>query len=276
MKKVFAGVVLPVVAAAAVIGSGFSIWFFGENEAKVDGEASVEVTNLLRIGELEMKSAGKMVLDQTKEVRTVLANSKTKGMSSVENGNGNLVNNTEATKLDGKTGESGFEARGVYFTKASGDFDGKISYTSPSSNATLGAEKYLDEIGGIAQLKIVTKITFSDENLAKYLTVVKGSEKVNNASKDGLTYTIEWVHGIKEINLPVDGTAGDITFNYADYNGQYSSLYTETDRDADINGEAAVLGTAEPHNTKEYNVLVKDVKDAKVTIETTATIVEVA
>ena len=41
MKKIFAGVVLPTLAADAVIGSGFSVWFFGENQTKVSSEASV-------------------------------------------------------------------------------------------------------------------------------------------------------------------------------------------------------------------------------------------
>ena len=57
MKKIFAGIVLPTLAAAAVIGSGFSIWFFGENQDKVSTEAGIAVDNILRIGEMGKNSS---------------------------------------------------------------------------------------------------------------------------------------------------------------------------------------------------------------------------
>ena len=76
MKKIFAGIVLPTLAAAAVIGSGFSIWFFGENQDKVSTTASIEVQNLLRIGNLTADSSeGLLHLDQTADVRAKILES---------------------------------------------------------------------------------------------------------------------------------------------------------------------------------------------------------
>lgn len=285
MKKIFAGVVLPVVAAAAVIGSGFSIWFFGENEAKVNEKASVEVTNLLRIGKLEMKQGSKMVLDQTETVRTLLAENRKSNSEALNNANS--FNKDHSVAVNDKTGAN-FVANGIYFTKktASDTFDGKIKYTH-SDQVTDWDEnqKFFDEIADVAKVEIVTRVTITDD-LASYLDVVVGDDTkvtavTTEAEKTAHTYAFKWADSVTEIGLPyLDSTltAGAIKFNYANYNGQYSSIYptSGTGRDADIESTDVALNTAEPHNTKEYVQLVGAAKNAEVTIETTATIVEIA
>lgn len=285
MKKIFAGVVLPVVAAAAVIGSGFSIWFFGENEAQVSGDASVEVTNLLRIGKLEMKQTGKMVLDQTEKVRTLLADYRKFNSEALNNANS--FNADHSASVNDKTGAN-FAANGIYFTKKSADegFDGKIKYTHSSAVTDWDEnQKFFDEITNVAKVEIVSRVTITAD-LASYLDVVVGDDtKVEavtaDAEKNAHTYAFKWKDNVTEIDLPyLDSTlsTGAIKFNYAAYNDQYKTIYTTSgvDRDADIESTNAALNTAEPHNTKEYVQLVGAAKNAKVTIETTATIVEIA
>lgn len=285
MKKIFAGVVLPVVAAAAVIGSGFSIWFFGENEAKVDGTASVEVTNLLRIGKLEMKQGSKMILDQTEAVRTLLADNRKSNSEKLNNANS--FNKDHSAAVNDKTGTN-FVANGIYFSKetASDTFDGKIKYTHFVQVTDWDEnQKFFDEITNVAKVEIVTRVTITDD-LASYLDVVVGDDSKVSAvtteeEKAAHTYAFKWADSVTEIGLPyLDGTltAGAIKFNYANYAAQYSSIYTaaSVERDADIDSTDAALDTAEPHNTKEYVQLVGAAKNAKVTIETIATIVEIA
>ena len=74
MKKIFASIVLPNLAAAAIIGSGFSVWFFGENQDKASTTASIIVENRLKIGEVYMDEGEVAVLhvDQTEGVRSEL------------------------------------------------------------------------------------------------------------------------------------------------------------------------------------------------------------
>ena len=63
MKKIFASIVLPNLAAAAIIGSGFSVWFFGENQDKASTTASIIVENRLKIGEVYMDEGEVHVFD---------------------------------------------------------------------------------------------------------------------------------------------------------------------------------------------------------------------
>ena len=88
MKKIFAGVVLPTLAAVAVIGSGFSVWFFGENQDKVSTDASIAVENMIRIGELTMKEGESILhLDQTTDVRAYILDENNGYVKSTKNGN---------------------------------------------------------------------------------------------------------------------------------------------------------------------------------------------
>lgn len=277
MKKVFAGVVLPVVAAAAIIGSGFSVWFFGENEVKTSADASVEVTNLLRIGTLTMEDKGTLVLDQTAAVRKYIANN---GKADKKEYNKDAAANLD----DKKTNATGFEALGVHFeAQKDSKFNGRITYTSPKGEGE-SAGKYMDEIANVAKLKIVTTITFENGesgSLSKYLTITKGKDSdIETIENKDNVYTITWKQGVKSINLPFGNIAdASLKFGYAAYNKttHYTGLYTTSDRDTDLDkaGDTGkVLETAEPHNTKEYDQLVKDVKGTSVKIDTVATIVE--
>ena len=110
MKKIFASIVLPNLAAAAIIGSGFSVWFFGENQDKVSTPVSIKVENLLKIGEVYMDEGEVAVLhvDQTEGVRSELLKAEKNG----------YVNNDTGKNTDGKSdfdrAAFGVEANGIY------------------------------------------------------------------------------------------------------------------------------------------------------------------
>lgn len=282
MKKIFAGIVLPTLAATAVIGSGFSIWFFGENQDKVSTTASIEVQNLMRIGDLTTSSSTAVLhLDQTAGVRGFILNSANGYVSSAVNSNADKKSNYAADKFTAinsdKTG-----AKGLYLTDATTDFDGKIKYDAPTDG--------LDTFTGGWKYQIVTTFTFSG-NLAKFVGMVttdstKGAWNTDEASSGKYTFT--WKDGIKEMKLPV-GTGGDTAasfkFEYLKYDSSKHYLKAEGGNIDGIDakrttttGEYAahgIMATAEPHTDAEYSKMLGDVKTgSSLTIETVATIIE--
>ena len=67
-KKFLLGTIIPALAAVAVIGSGFSMWYFGNaNNAKASQDASKNVTQLVRAGKIAVADSFTVNFDQTKE-----------------------------------------------------------------------------------------------------------------------------------------------------------------------------------------------------------------
>lgn len=70
MKRFLVSILVPAAAAIAFVGSGFSVWYFGDKEVKTDSSASLTVKNMLHIGTFETVSdTFKLHLDQTAETR---------------------------------------------------------------------------------------------------------------------------------------------------------------------------------------------------------------
>lgn len=70
-KKLLIGTILPALAAAAVIGSGFALWVF-EGEVKtstVQGNITHDITQLVKVGTIDQASAFKIQFDQTANTR---------------------------------------------------------------------------------------------------------------------------------------------------------------------------------------------------------------
>ncbi len=276
MKKIFAGIVLPTLAAAAVIGSGFSIWFFGENQDSVSTEASIKVENLMRIGDLTTSSSTAVLhLDQTKGVREAILESSDYVKSEV-NGNVDGKSNYNETEFR-KIASTKTAAKGLYLTlvndKTDG-FDGKINYATPA--LTDG----LDTFTGGWKYQIVTTFTFSG-NLEKFVGMVMPADDVNGTWNDHEAssgkYIFTWKDGVKEMKLPV-GTDGDtdatFKFEYRPYVSQYSDDAKDKKRGARATG---TMATAEPHTDKEYAEMKKSITTDAVgalKIETVATIIE--
>lgn len=70
-KKLLIGTILPALAAAAVIGSGFALWVFnGEVEtSKLQNGVTHDITQLVKVGTIEKASPFKIQFDQTKATR---------------------------------------------------------------------------------------------------------------------------------------------------------------------------------------------------------------
>ena len=280
MKKIFAGIVLPNLAAAAIIGSGFSVWFFGENQDKASTTASIIVENRLKIGEVYMDEGEVAVLhvDQTEGVRSEL-------LKAEKNGD---VNNDTGKNTDGKSDFDrvafGVEANGIYLAPRQGvdNITGNINYNQPTN------------LEGICKLELVTKFKF--EGGVKDFVGMKdgfdkdkeGTMKVSN--DDGYTlYTFTWATPtLKDKysgHLPVRPDEDKSTtpnvinfaFKYLEYKNQYQYTTGKDAKRTTTTGEYAagrVMATAEPHNDAEYSEMLTKIGDnSKLTITTTATIV---
>ena len=281
MKKIFAGIVLPTLAAVAVIGSGFSIWFFGENQDSVSTNASIKVENLMRIGELGTDSAAVLHLDQTNGVRTkVLEDAALRS-------NATYTGTIADSSADKKT-----NANGLYLTGDNTDgktaFDGYIKYTTPYKTPD---NQYHDFIDGACKLQIVT--TFKFEGGLKAFVGMKetaGGTWKSETDAGVITYTFTWTTEANQDKsysayLPMGkdsetGTGANVTFafEYLKYDNQYAGVTGIDAKRTTTTGEYAeggVMATAEPHNNVEYSdMLTKIGTDSKLTITTTATIIK--
>lgn len=274
MKKIFASIVLPNLAAAAIIGSGFSVWFFGENQDKASTTASIIVENRLKIGEVYMDEGEVAVLhvDQTEGVRSEL-------LKAEKNGD---VNNDTGKNTDGKSDFDRVEANGIYLAPRQGvdNITGNINYNQPT------------DLEGICKLELVTEFKF--EGGVKDFVGMKNDFNANQGTMDsansadgGVVYTFIWATVPTPYkyaaHLPVrpgedsSGSAINFAFEYLPYNNQYTS-----GKDAKRGGietayvKGGVMATAEPHNDAEYSeMLTKIGNNSKVIITTTATIVAV-
>ena len=283
MKKIFAGIVLPTLAAAAVIGSGFSIWFFGENQDSVSTTASIEVQNLLRIGDVTTSSdKADLHLDQTAKVREKIVANSTDYVT------GDDVEFAEE-KYNGYKTKDEVLAKGIYLTAqadATNAFDGYIKYTTPYNTPD---NQYHDFIDGACKLQIVT--TFKFEGGLKAFVGMKTTAPVGgtwDTPVDG-TYTFTWTTELKQDKsytayLPMGkdsatattGTNVTFAFEYLPFSNQYvdgkDGKRGGTEEDYVAGG---VMATAEPHNDAEYSdMLAKIGTDSKLTITTVATIIE--
>ena len=262
MKKIFAGVVLPTLAAVAVIGSGFSVWFFGENQDKVSTDASIAVENMIRIGELTMKEGESILhLDQTTDVRAYILDENNGYVKSTKNGNHDEKSNYDSTAF-GKDSA----AKGLYMTsKNAGEFDGHINYQ------TSGFDKM-----GDWKFEIITKFKFTGA-VRNYIGLkqdaTKGTWTVANDT-ESTTYTFKWGDNVNHMYLPMGTGTSTFDFEYLSYTDQYKTV-TGKDEKRGSADEAEIMKTAEPHTHQEYMDMKINIGAAsKLSIETVATIVK--
>ena len=276
MKKIFASIVLPNVAAAAIIGSGFSVWFFGENQDKASTTASIIVENRLRIGEVYMDEGEVAVLhvDQTKGVRSEILKAEKNG----------YVNNDAGKNADGKSdfdrAANGVEAKGIYLAPRKGveNITGNINYHRPTDQYQVELVTEFKFEGGVKDF-VGMKDDFNAD---------QGTMNIANGADGGVVYTFTWAEKPDKDyyfsgHLPVrsgedtSGGAINFAFEYLPYNNQYTS--GKDAKRTTTTGEYAaggVMATAEPHNDAEYSeMLTKIGTDSKLIITTTATIVAV-
>ena len=265
MKKIFAGVVLPTLAAVAVIGSGFSVWFFGENQTKVSSDASIQVEMLMKIGELTMKTeASTLHLDQTKDVRDFI----------LDPANGYVNPNVDGQSIydDSAVGKD-TDANGLYMeanTKGENAFDGNIVYATSGTDHKTGAWK----------VEIVTNFKFTGK-IKNYVGMKQNAENgawTKTGDENSVTYTLKWKKGVTAASLPMGKTRDDasalaLDFEYLPYEGQFDSVIGKDVKRGSAD-ENEIMKTAQPHTSREYlNMRINLQTGSNLTIETIATIV---
>lgn len=168
-KKLLIGTILPALAAAAVIGSGFALWVFNDLhvEANQSNNLSKDVTQLVRVGTITKADDFKIVFDQTPE--------------------GRKANNT---LKDHVIGTNSVEAKGIYL-----DFGANANVNKVAKYDAPAADYAIDETKGI-KFNFTTTIKLS-EDLAKYVDIKYNTAdfKVSNS-----TYTYVLANNVREFN----------------------------------------------------------------------------
>lgn len=96
MKKTVVKGLIPLMAGAAVIGSGFSIWFFNNTTVSDNQNLKAEITQVAGVGQFKLSDAPTLVFDQTTDGRTaisVTSNAKAEGIHLEWAENANKVSN---------------------------------------------------------------------------------------------------------------------------------------------------------------------------------------
>lgn len=260
MKKIFAGIVLPSLAALAVIGSGFSVYFFGENQDKVSADGSVAVENLVRIGELTTSvSSAKLHLDQTKAVREKILADGSGYVSTTTNGNKDEMSNYDSTAY------TGGEAKGLYLTDTATSAADKFEIKYNKNTA----DQMVDYIDGACKLEIKTTFTFSS-GVEKYVGMDTTAGTTGGTWTAGTTgvYTYTW----NVQNAANQDYSKTVSYNNGETSAaDFKFVYLANRTDSSI----APMNTAEPHTDAEYSAMLTAVKGGKLSIETVATIVAV-
>lgn len=248
MKRFLVSILVPAAAAIAVVGSGFSVWYFGDKEVKTDSSASLTVKNMLHIGTFqEMSSSFKLTLDQTSEGRT------------------------KALELAAKTGDDlkTLEMTGITLTNSDTTKQSKIVYESPKQVNAVDSGTFADG-SATANVKVKITTTFTvKEALANWIVVNKkdgtsATPLVATGAGDK-TFTYVWTEGVKELDL-----LSGISFSYAPTTNQYTGK-------TGVVTNRGSFATCEPLNAAEYDIMYQQIKgittDA-ITINTVATLVK--
>ena len=191
-KKFLLGTIIPALAASAVIGSGFSMWYFGDaNSAKANQNANKNVTQLVRVGKIAVADSFTVNFDQTKEGHVNQVGSHTYNDACLE-----------ATGITLKFAENA---------------NTKAIYTEASKTTFYDGLKGLDHTtDGKVYYVFTTKVTI-ENGLGAYVNMdVKTGSKFKVDNKKGVTttnttvYTFTSEHNVSEFNwLNVELTYAD-------------------------------------------------------------------
>lgn len=246
MKRFLVSILVPAAAAIAVVGSGFSVWYFGDKEVKTDSSASLTVKNMLHIGTFkEMSASFKLTLDQTSEGRT------------------------KALELAAKTGDDlkTLEMTGITLTNSDTTKQSKIVYESPKQANAVDSGTFAD---GSATTNVKVKITTTftvKEALANWITISKTGEtaSLSSTGTGDKVFTYAWGDTQTELDLLTG-----ITFGYAATTNQYTGK-------AGVVADRGTFATCEPLNAAEYDIMyqaIKGITTDAITINTKAELVK--
>lgn len=210
-KKLLIGTILPALAAAAVIGSGFALWVF-DNEvytSKVQDGVTHDITQLVKVGKIDKASAFKIQFDQTAKTRPA-------GFDKVE-------------------------ATGISFVFG----DGAKKYAEyVASESTLGTHKdgstenhfSSDTVNGVIGYEFSVTITLPS-TLASYVDFSFGNKKMaKSVESDRIKYEAKTSDSRKIYwGLNNEDTAHSITASYAENKEPKNSSEYKTLHDIIVN-----------------------------------------
>lgn len=243
MKRFLVSILVPATAAIAVVGSGFSVWYFGDKEVKKDSSASLTVKNMLHIGTFqEMSDSFELTLDQTEAGRTKALEVATK--------TGDALKNLEMTGIT-LTNKTGKQPMIVYEHPKQANATDNGNFGNPATTV---------------KVKITTTFTVK-EALANWITISKTGEtaSLSSTGTGDKVFTYAWGDTQTELNLLTG-----ITFGYAQTTNQYTGKTgVVTDRGS--------FATCEPLNAAEYDIMyqaIKGITTDAITINTKAELVK--
>ena len=211
-KKLLIGTILPALAAAAVIGSGFALWVF-DNEvytSKTQDNVTHDITQLVKVGTIEKASPFKIQFDQTKATRPA-------GFDKVE-------------------------ATGISFVF--GDGATKYAEYVASKESTLGTHKddstenhfSSDTVDGVIGYEFSVKLSLPS-TLASYVDFSFGDKKMTKKPIDDITLYEAKTSDSRKIywGLNNEDTAHSITASYAENKEPTNSSEYKTLHDIIVN-----------------------------------------
>lgn len=239
MKRFLVSILVPAAAAIAVVGSGFSVWYFGDKQVSKNSSADLEVKNMLHVGTFaDMSSKFKLTLDQTEAGRD--------------------------QALKGKTDDlAGLEKTGIKLTNSESAKSSTITYVAPTQDNVVDQGTF---DGTDVKLVITTTFTI-DADLAKWVKVSNVTGDGTLSSQDNVyTYTWKAKGTTSAAQTTLDLVTG-VTWGYVEKTATspYGSLAT-ANRDG--------FDTWEPLNAAEYSAMYAAVKGKSITINTVAKLVK--
>lgn len=224
MKKFLIGFVLPAITALAVVGSGFSVWAF-EKENKSEALASIEVTQLAKIGTFKQAETSVLRLDQT---------------------------------LAGRPSDIGeeFGASGIYLHK----FKGKdVTVKNNSVIRYLAPADGSDYVVGSVKTEIKTYF-FLKKALARYVKIVEtelGKVSVSKWTGDSYSYS----DALSYSKADYDGYVLSWDMSEKTASNPNISLSLPSDDFSDREFAFEYQDGMEPKNEEEYLAMVDALKD---------------
>lgn len=197
-KKLLIGTILPALAAAAVIGSGFALWVFdGEvRTSELQNGVTHDITQLVKVGTIKQASDFKIVFDQT-----------------------------DATRPTGFKNSNGIAATGITFDFGNGANVRKYAQYFASEESTLGTHKdhstenhfSSDTVNGVIGYEFSVTITLPS-TLASYVDFSFGNKKMaKSVESDRIKYEAKTSDSRKIYwGLNNEDTAHSITASYAE------------------------------------------------------------
>lgn len=214
MRRFFVGLLLPLTSIAAIIGSGFAIWSFKDEDRSLFS-SNIEVAQLAKIGSFEQSESSKLILDQSED------------RSSFGNG----------IHLEFASDEE--ESSHVRYVDA----------TNPLA-PTIYEPRLWTLIFIKKEVARYVWVTDSCSAVLPYGKDYKVDESFSYAASDYASYIVSWPEGAKEIALPSVGNEDEALFRFEYVPGMEPESEGEYEKMVDCmarNGAKAIAMVSEAH-----------------------------